>query len=452
MAEEVERLAERFARALGEEDVVGREGLAAYAVDGRPPLAVARPRTTEQTCRLLAQANELGLAVLPWGAGTKQHVGYPPSRPALALSTERLGGVIGHMKEDFILTAGAGMSLREANGFLAPHGQFLALDPPYGDRATLGGIMACQSSGPRRLRYGLPRDQVLSMRVALADGRENTYGARVVKNVTGYDLNKLFCGSFGTLGVMTELTFRLYPELPAQGALLARFEGAEAAREAVFKVTASSLVPDYVEVLNAPRAEVVEAPGEASPFCLAAAFRDFPEGLGDQLARFERMCRECGGREIEVLRGEEASAFSSRLSTRWPLLGDGGVGLLLRASLLIAQWGEVAQAAEGFARELGLGCALQVRAGSGAAHVEFRGEDGGGDIAPLREAYGRLSGVVASLGGNLFVEGAPAALREELPLWGEGRLDPVQMRLMRQIKSQMDPRGILNPGRFLGRI
>src|SRR3989442_990450 len=147
-------------------------------------------------------------------------------------------------------TLRAGTLLKEAQATLGRNGQFIGLDPPYADLATLGGILATNSSGPRRLRYGASRDLVIAIRVVHADGKVTKGGAKVVKNVTGYDMNKLYIGSLGTLGIIVEATFRLHPMPAVERTCLASLDSVDAARDVVARILDSPLVPFAVELLN----------------------------------------------------------------------------------------------------------------------------------------------------------------------------------------------------------
>ncbi len=185
-----------------------------YSVDGIVPDSVAVPENESEVAALLQSAAAAEIVVVPWGAGTKQDLGHPLDRVDLVLSLERLNRVVDYVPADMTITVEAGMPLATLQSHTARNGQYVALDPPRADRATMGGIVAAASHGPRRGAYGGVRDQLLGVRIALADGRVVKCGGKVVKNVAGYDMTRLVAGSLGTLGVITEVSMRLRPLPP----------------------------------------------------------------------------------------------------------------------------------------------------------------------------------------------------------------------------------------------
>ena len=221
---------------------------AGTAVDGVPVARLARPGSVEEASQVLRAAAEDGLAVAFAGGASKLGLGNPPERADLLVSTGRLDQVLEHAAGDLVVRAQAGVRLADLQAALAPAGQWLALDPPE-PRATVGGVVAANASGPRRLRYGTVRDLIIGITVVLADGTVAHAGGKVVKNVAGYDLAKLFCGSLGTLGMVAEVIFRLHP-LPAAAAVvtLEVEEPAQAGR-AVQRLLRSPLEPSAVELV-----------------------------------------------------------------------------------------------------------------------------------------------------------------------------------------------------------
>src|SRR5690242_13573289 len=183
-------------------------------VAGVQPRLVVEPGTEEEVSAVLAFANQEGLKVLLRGGGTQMGLGFPPTGGDILLSTVRLNRLVEHAPHDLTATVHAGLSLTTFQTFLAQARQWLALDPVLDPAATIGGIIATNASGPRRRHYGGVRDQLIGIRVVLPDGTIARGGGKVVKNVAGYDLPKLFTGALGTLGVIVAATFRLYP-LPA---------------------------------------------------------------------------------------------------------------------------------------------------------------------------------------------------------------------------------------------
>src|SRR5579859_5170749 len=220
------------------------------AVAGVRPRVVVTPGSEEEVAAVLAFADREGLKVLPRGGGTQLGLGFPPSGGDILLSTARLNAIVEHAPHDQTVSVLPGLPLADLQASLARTRQWLALDPSTGPAATLGGLIAASPSGPRRLRYGGVRDQIIGVRVALADGTIAKGGGKVVKNVAGYDLPKLFTGSLGTLGVVVSATFRLYPLAAASRTVLFNAPELRTLGECALAVSTSTLVPSAIDVLG----------------------------------------------------------------------------------------------------------------------------------------------------------------------------------------------------------
>jgi glycolate oxidase FAD binding subunit len=422
---------------------------AARAVDGIVPALAVFPGAVEEVSAVLRACHAAKVGVVPWGGGTSMGMGGIPRRADVALVLTRLDQVIDHEPGDLTSTVQAGMTLAGYQSSLGRHRQFLALDPPGAERATVGGVLAANASGPHRLRYGTARDLLIGVRVVHADGTVTKGGAKVVKNVTGYDMNKLYIGSLGTLGVIVEATFRLYPLPPAERTWVAPFPTAAKAGAAVGRILDSPLVPSAVELLNETaaaevgrRAGVGPGPGAA---VLAVAVASVPEAVEDQLRRAREMGVTAGGAEGQTLDGPAHEAF-------WAAVRDGiaaeGACLVLKASVLLTRVADAVWQGESLAARHGLRVAIVSEAGSGIVRYTFRAEGTGADrFARLAEVAGRLRAFAAEARGSLVILAAPPEVKRTVDAWGSvGDAFP----LMRNLKEQFDPDGILNPGRFVG--
>lgn len=456
---------DKFASAVfadtGEPDLITETGSAGYGLGGRVPDLVAQPKTHEAVARVLARAGEAGLAVVPWGGGTSRRGGYPPARYDVALATGRLSGVVDLLREDLTVVVGAGMTVSSLNSLTVPEGQTAGLDPPHPDRATVGGTIIADRSGPMRVRFGRARDRVMRMRVALADGSTQTYGALVVKNVTGYDMNRLLAGSWGTLAVVTELAIRLYKNPERVEARAAGFPSAAAAFGAARKLTRMALSPMWIEVVDAGRITALRGgsvgialPG---PWCLAAAYGDFREGLMEQLGRAEDLFEKEGGAELHRFHPEEAARLSRALAdSPGGEFNDSGA-LEFRASGRLDQLPRFAAAAVSAARA---GGGYRLASAAHAASGVFRCwlSPGSENVSPLAawEAFreGARAGADREKGRavHVTISAAPASLRDETDVFGEDALDSPAIELMRRLKAEYDPQGTLSPGRFVARI
>ncbi|MEK7814685.1 MAG: FAD-binding oxidoreductase, partial [Chloroflexota bacterium] len=288
---------------LGDESVVRPEQLHRYAVDGLVPQVVVRPADRDGVAQALRWASTEGRAVFPRGGGTQLCLGNVPSRIDLVLDLSRCNRLLDYQPADMTATVEAGITLESLQQELAAKGQFVPLEAPLPERSTIGGILAANASGPLRSTYGLARDWLIGIGVASAAGVRTKAGGKVVKNVTGYDLNKLYTGSLGTLGVIMEATFKLAPLPPAWGALRAVFpslqEGVGAARGLLSRVTAAQ----GVAVINRPvarRLDQVPPLGEGE--ALAVAFYSGrSRAVERRLNEGVRWLREKGAAQVEPL-------------------------------------------------------------------------------------------------------------------------------------------------------
>ncbi len=420
---------------LRTEDAVER-----YRLGPRVPKAVACPGDEAAVSGVLALAAEAGLAVVPWGAGLHQALGARPRAYDLALDLTRLDRVLAYEPADLTATVQAGVRLDALRAALGTAGQFLPLDPPLGEAATLGGVLGAGLSGPLRCRYGTARDLILGLRVAQADGTIIRAGAQVVKNATAYDLVKLHLGAHGTLGVILEATLRLFPRPACAGTWWAAARDLEPAQAVAERILGSHLAPDRLELIARGTARRLGLPGE-SPGALIA-FSGVPEAVAAQGEALGRLAREAGG-SAPVPAGE--GTWKAVRDFPWPEpSAGGGPRALWRASVLPA---DTAKAMKAVAAAAGEG-AEAAAAASVAAGV-LRGWIAAGAPAGLEQALRAAREAVERLGGFLVVLDAPEAVRERLDVWGR---PPGGHEIMQALKRAFDPRGSLGPGRLVGGI
>jgi glycolate oxidase FAD binding subunit len=438
---------------VGADHIVAGPGVSPYAVDGKLARAVVFPGSVEEVSAIMAFASAEGLKVVPWGSGTKMALGGIPERVDLVVVLSRLNGVVDYEPADMTATFRAGSLLKEAQAILGRNGQFIGLDPPHADLATLGGILATNSSGPRRLRYGASRDLVIAIRVAHADGKVTKGGAKVVKNVTGYDMNKLYIGSLGTLGIIVEATFRLHPKPAVEKTCLAPLDSIDAVRGVVARILDSPLVPFAVELLNqeASRrvAEQAGLPWPKERYGLAVAIGSIrPEAVDAQLETVRRLCTEAGSAEGQVLDGRAHDTFWR--ATRDFSMGD-GLQAVLKASVLLAKVADAVRVGEEVAAKQGLRLGVVSEAGSGIVRYHLAGETASDERfrQGVAEAVNRLRAFAQQAEGNLVVLKAPPEVKSRVNVWG---LAEKALALMQRPKAEFDPQRILNPGRFVGGI
>src|SRR5262245_57978118 len=255
-------LLERLRALVGSPHVLTGIELSPYVVEGRTPDVAVFPGSVDEVRGIVGLAGEEGIPLIPWGGGTAAIVGTPAATMGIVLGLGRLDRFVEHEPGDLTATAQAGMTFARFQATLRLHGQWLSLDPPDAERATVGGVIAANASGPRRHLYGTARDQLIGVTVVTADGAIVRGGGKVVKNVAGYDLPKLFVGSYGTLGVIVEATVKLRP-LPDQERLVCvPFDRLKDAGAAVKALLAGDLIPNAIELLDAAAAAAlgVESP------------------------------------------------------------------------------------------------------------------------------------------------------------------------------------------------
>ena len=339
------------------------------------------------------------------------------------------------LKDDLTAVVEAGMSVEDLNRLTGAEGQTAGLDPPYPETSTVGGTIIADRSGPIRVRWGKARDCVMRMKVALADGATHTYGALVVKNVTGYDMNRLLSGSWETLAVVIELAIRLYKAPEHIGASAASFPSTDAAFKAARALMASPLMPIWAEVVDDTRIAL------PSPVSLVASFGDFEEGLKDQLARFEEILVNEEAGDILRFDDEESARLGRALAD--PPGGDysGSNVLSFRASGRLDQLPRFAEAARRAADSGKYRCAVSVHAGSGVLRCWLAPEYE--ESSPLKAwrvfsslcREGRDEAQARSV--HLRMDSGPDSLKEQVPVWGEDALEPAALQVMRNIKKTL---------------
>jgi glycolate oxidase FAD binding subunit len=275
-----------------------------FDIDGKHPSILCEPTSADEIAAILGVAHRERATVIPWGGGTRMSVGFPPRQADLVLRSSGLGGIVEYEPADLTVTVQAGMRFAALQDVLREHGQMLALDPPAADRATIGGVIASNASGPKRLAYGTARDLVIGIRVANAEGVLTKAGGRVVKNVTGYDLNKLYTGSYGTLGIIVEISFKLHPLPHHQGTTLAVFDSADRAQQAVQRIVKSPLNAAALTILDARTASVLLGRTlRSDSVVLLALAVGFERAVNRQTHDLASMCAE--SQSVDILGSAE---------------------------------------------------------------------------------------------------------------------------------------------------
>ena len=410
-----------------------------FSLDGSVPNVVIAPSDATAAARALAEIARAEAVCVPWGGGTQQSLGFIPAPYDLAISTANLTRVVDLQPGDLTVTVQAGMTLASVQELLGKHGQFVALESAHPDLETIGGILATGASALLRYAYGGPRDQVIGITAAMPDGTVVRGGGRVVKNVAGYDLCKLFTGSMGTLGLLVEATFRVRPLPSVSRTWVAAFGSASDVETAVSEIVDSPMLPSFIQCAD---------PGACSSL---APF--LPAGLPDDCWMLALGCD--GVEALSLWTCDEATRVSG---SKWTRALEGAESASLRGALIEGPFGaskvrvsvrgsQLMEFMEGarslILSEAGSTVAAIAAAGNGVAYLSF--DAAGNDPAAHLAVLDRLADMAVELEGTLAVLRCPAEVRSTAPMWGRAR--PTQ-GLMKRIRRAFDPGLNLNRGRL----
>jgi glycolate oxidase FAD binding subunit len=414
------------------ESIIGRDHVTvepSLMIDGLKPYLMIKPGSAGEVVECLAVCFDADRAVVPAGLATWLESGNPLRRADVVLSLERMARIIEYSPPDLTAVVEAGLTIGEFNSAARAENQWLPLDPPGAPSASLGAIAACASSGPLRFGFGTPRDYVIGLRLAHIDGVESKSGGKVVKNVAGYDMNKLYVGSYGTLAVITELTVKLRPVPESDQTVLVTATNEDSLRETGLNLLASEAQPASLFFTSGISFNVPEAEGHSA---LIVRFLENEQAVRHQANLLKQLVgsrgiaitlndTEAGQVWRSIADGDQLSAnclkFSVPLS-KTPLFLD---KLLSKSDGVIA-----------------------ADLGAGIIRVGFDADD-----RNVIEIIRRLRREAVAAGGSLFVERAATVVRREADAWGEVGATGA---IMRSIKARFDPKSLLNPGRFVSGI
>jgi glycolate oxidase FAD binding subunit len=383
---------------------------------------VAAPESTDEAAAVLRVAAEHELAVVARGAGSRLGWGAPPARCDLLIDLSRMAAVVEHSAGDLVARIQAGARMGDVAAVLARDGQEIALDVP--GEATIGGVVATGLAGPRRLRYGTPRDLLIGITIVRADGTVARSGGKVVKNVAGYDLGKLLAGSAGTLALITEATFRLHPLPAAKAYVTAEYVATGVACDAVAAAANSPLVASAVELSR---------PEPGGPIRIGVLIEGSADGVA---ARAMRMAGLLGPADT-----------SPAPPSWWRGAPAAEGGTLVRVSFWVSALPTVLDAIDAAARDSGVSPVVYGSAGAGVLYLQLDGDASFKGSAIARFALALRSALAGERGG-VVVLAAPGPVREALASGGGMAGSVPSLALMRAVKDQFDPGRRLAPGRF----
>ncbi|WP_129633477.1 FAD-binding oxidoreductase [Candidatus Oscillochloris fontis] len=416
-----------------------------FQLYNQQPSQIVAPTSAEALAHVLRDASSTGMAVIPWGGGTRQGLGGPPRRYDIALDMRSLADVIAYTPADLVLRVGAGATLGQVQDLLATHNQWLPWNPPLPHQATIGGLLASGATGSLRMGYGTPRDWTLAMQVALGDGRLVKSGAPVVKNVAGYDTHKLHIGALGTLGVITEVTFKVAPRPAHCQTLLAAFSSPLAILEAMNQLTQPPFQPISMVIMNgnASKANPVLhsfLTDKAPHLIMAVRFAGTAGAVGRQIRMGVAVCVEEGAHTIELSEADDSSIWQAIADDLRPT-----EHVLIRVGVPLSHLRTMLRSVDSIPHHRGWSTEHYLIGGAGLFYARWSVSA----IADLAPALAELRAGLAPLGGYAVVEHLPVALANQQPpidIWGP---PPETLTLMRSLRHTWDPAGILNPGRYL---
>jgi glycolate oxidase FAD binding subunit len=447
-------------------------------VDNVVPKAVVFPKNTEQVAEVVKFSNREKLAIVARGSGTKMAMGNPPKKLDLVVCTARMNHMLDVDTSNLTITVEAGVKFRDIQARLATQedrcylpledlgaegddiicsdrshsGCFIPIDAPYADKATIGGIIATDSTGPRRLLYNLPRDSIIGIRFVSPNGDILGSGGKTVKNVSGYDVSKLMVGSMGTLGILCEMTIRMLPLPEKMQTLLvsfATFSEASALAERIFETT---LLPAAVEIMNGEaynHLTLDDKPGfDSKGYVVAAALEAFIPAVSRMHSEILEMARNGGAGAEAVLEEDDHRSFWLAMSNLSATLGKKFSGLIkAKLNYPLSMGKAVIESGESLFSQANVDYIFQMHAGNGICHMGLLIDKK--DTAATEKALAALGQLLErcrEVDGNLVIQGAPTELKEKLKIWGEIGSHFV---VMKRLKNQLDPIGILSPGRFV---
>ena len=424
MIADIDALHPRLETLLGRGATTTPDG-ARWTIDGLTPHLIARPADAEQAAAMLRVCAEVRAAVVPWGGGAHIDIGNPPRAADVILLTERLSRIVDHDHANLTVTVEAGARLGGLATVLAERGQWLPLEPPHAEEATVGGAAAVGLTGPRRATFGAARDLAIGVRAALPNGSVIKWGGKTIKNVAGYDMAKLFVGSLGTLGLLTELTLKVYP-LPETTRTIAAWSrdlGAAAALASL--ILTSPLLPTAVTVVN-------RTADALRPGVLVRV-----EGIEAAANRHERDLLSWASQAdmaAEVLTADRERAL-------WQQLRDTGWGEGEAAVRLSVKAGSVPDVLSELEATLPASARIVAHVPAGTIWIAAA-------VAVLAPVLAALRDLTQRHAGHLLLARAPREVKAEGDVWFPAPASAT-LSLMRGLKQTFDPHTILNPGRFV---
>ncbi len=428
------------------------ENLESPSVYGNDGKVTVYPTTEKEVQCVLQYAHQHGMKVNVKGGGTKSGCGGLVQTADILLSLERMKGIVEHAVGDMTVTVKAGTTFYELQQYLSKDYQTVPCDPAWPEKATIGGIIAANDSGPKRLGYGSARDTVIGLRVVYPDGRIIRTGGKVVKNVAGYDMNKLFIGSMGTLGVITEVTLKLRPVPKYESVTLVAFPQGRTTdiHSLITALQDTHIEPVSLELFNPTLARRLTGQRRCT---LAISFEDNASAVHAQEALLQDLLPPTAS--ISVLTQEQARAWWQKVYALQPHGAESKSSpsdTLSDQTDAVLKIGVKAIDVISFLQDIDQAAVINE-----SLNIEAHGSVGhglcltmlNGDTSSVLNAIHVIRQKAIDRGGYTVVKHLPFALRRQIDVWGD---PPSTLPLLQGIKSSIDPKRILNDQRFVGGI
>jgi len=400
------------------------------------------PSDVLEACEIIKQSAANLDAIVPSGSGSKMNIGYAPSRKGVVLGTKNLNKVIDYPARDMTVTVQAGILIKDLKEMLGKENQRLPIDDPYPANSSLGGLLATNTSGPRRFGWGTLRDYVIGISILNDEGVETKAGGRVVKNVAGYDFCKLHTGALGTLGIISQVTLKVRPNPEASAFLLLTLNLANV-ESVLDRIHNTKTRPVAVELLNknALQHPLFKHLAVTSDYGIFIGFEHSAEAVKWQTETLANELADVPNSKIEIINAPSDSAL-------WQALGEfqaariSGCPLTFKANIpsaKVASWCALAT-------DTIPGVSLQAHAGSG---IVFGHIPEGVSRQVAFTSIDMLLQKAVRYQGNLVLPYCLPEWKADFPVWGQTRPD---VKVMRKVKESLDPKALFNPGRFVDRI
>ena len=436
---------QKLAEIVGSENVVtDSQKTAPYEVDGFVPGAVVFASSTEQVSQIIKAANESGTSVIPWGSGSKQPVGPCLSSADVVLCLKNVNQVADFDLGNLSIKVGAGMVNSDLQKQVAEHKLFFPLDPLYRETSTIGGELAANASGPSRFMYGTARDMVLGLTVVTPTGDIIHAGGKTMKNVAGLDMTKMFIGSWGTLGIITEAVLRLFPMPEVNKSLWITFSKYEDAYQLVSQLLNSVLTPSSIELIDSVAGHNLGYGSrlEEGEVLLMLGIEGDNEAVARHLKEISIIAETNKARQVVTLESkEETKAWNAYRGVHQSILSAEPSTIQGKASVPIGKLGDMFKAVKEVGDRHSVAIGITAHGGSGILYPYVAA--GNADAARI---IGDLKQAAEGMGGFFIVEMAPLPVRES----AGGLPQRSDYTLMRRLKTKLDPANILNPGRAVG--